>query len=202
MKTLKFIILLILVMSFKIYSQSRTGIIGNLDFTKAIISANALKVNTKNTIGGSFGLFKEYELQNNIFIRPNFLLSYKSIDFNVNFQTDSPILSYIRFEIPIPILYKVDVNYDKVFFGLGPYFILNGLGKYSDGNNLTVGSGYEDIRPLEAGIQFLGGYEITDKNTFFNITYNTGLTSIVNTNGSFATKLSTFGFTIGHFFNR
>ncbi len=176
------------------YAQLRFGITGGLQSSKMHASALGRSISTGSIFGAHVGGVAEYAINDNIFIRPELLLSFKGGTENDGGDLYKLSLTYL--ELPIQGIYKYEIGSGKLVGGIGPYlgFLLGG--KDEDGDPIAVG---DDIKGFDAGLRLLGGYELTDKNLGINLFYNTGLANVVP-GSRVSVKNSTIGLSISYFF--
>lgn len=174
------------------YAQLRFGLTGGLQSSKINISASGLRVNTSGLFGAHVGGVAEYAVNDNVFIRPELLLSFKGGALRDGVDSYKLNLTYI--ELPIQGIYKYEVGSGKLVGGVGPYFGFL-LGGKDDDEPIKVGT---DIKGLDVGLRLLGGYELTDKNLGINLFYNSGLANINPISGA-TIRNSTIGLSVTYF---
>jgi hypothetical protein len=174
------------------YAQLRFGLTGGIQSSKLQVSASGFNVNTSGLFGVHVGGVAEYTVNDNFFIRPELLLSFKGGTLSDGFDKYRTNLTYL--EVPIQAVYKYEVGTGKLVGGIGPYlgFLLGGM---DDDERIEVGT---DVKALDAGLRLLGGYELTEKNLMLNLFYNVGLANI-NPSSSAKLKNSTFGLSVTYF---
>lgn len=175
------------------YAQLRYGLAGGLQSSKVHLSALGLSINTNGMFGAHVGGVAEYAVSDNFFIRPELLLSFKGGTFKNGIDSYKLNLTYL--ELPIQGIYKYEIGSGKLVGGIGPYFGFL-LGGKDDDEPIVVGT---DIKGLDAGLRFLGGYELTEKNLGINLFYNMGLANI-NPDSGAKIRNSTIGVSVTYFF--
>lgn len=110
-------------------------------------------------------------------------------------------INFSYLELPLNLLANFNAGTGKVFVGAGPYaaYALSGNAKVGDlKEDAVFGSGEDEIKRLEFGLNFLGGYQL---NNGLNIHagYGLGLSSLEN-NSSSTTKNRVFSFGLGFMF--
>jgi len=114
-------------------------------------------------------------------------------------------LTFNYLQLPINAAYKFDVGNDsKVFVFAGPYigYALSGKATLGNGSasisgDLPFGSGEDEYKRLDAGVNIGVGYQY-DK-IFFKLQYNQGLTNIMNITGA-SVKNMNFAVSVGYYF--
>lgn len=192
MKKILFLSAILIFAQLTTYAQLRFGITGGLQSSKVNMSASGLTINTSGLFGVHAGGVAEYAVNENFFIRPELLFSLKGGRLKDGSDTYTLSLSYL--ELPIQGVYKYEVGSGKLVGGIGPYFGFL-LGGKDDDEKIEVGT---DIKGLDAGLRFLGGYELTDKNLSLNLFYNSGLANI-NPGSGIKIRNSTIGVSVTYF---
>jgi len=109
----------------------------------------------------------------------------------------SATVSTLYLEVPVNIVGRISAGSGNVFVGAGPYlgYALSGKTKskvsvsgggmsFSDSSeeDMEFGSGEDEMKRIEFGVNFLGGYELKN-GLSVNFGYGLGLSNLVNTSG-------------------
>ncbi len=195
------------------YAQSgkkvRLGIKGGLNFqTINEKKADGTIVDNKIVPRFHIGLTADIEIASDFYLQPNLLFVTKgSKDQAGNTST----LNYV--EIPVHLLYTPTLGDGKLILGMGPYVGIAASGKLKDENDNTtrsleikksVGLGEEGVRPLDAGLNLLAGYELSN-NLNFQFFTQLGLVNIKPafyniSNSKESWKNTGFGISVGYKF--
>ncbi len=173
-------------------------------------NGNKLEYNLKP--GFNAGVNAEIPVAPDYYVQPGVLFSTKG----TKFDDDSKLnLSYV--EIPVNFLYKPTLGANKLLLGFGPYvgFGIGGKLKPNTGNdrdvtfknsitNAELLSGNVFARRLDAGANFLAGYELSSKLSF-QLNAQLGLVKINpeydgNQNDKSSWKNTGFGISAGYRF--
>jgi hypothetical protein len=181
--------------------------------------------------GWRAGIITDHHLFGKFYLQPQLLINTKgyNISFkNTNgnaYQMNhlSRRLTYL--ELQTNLLFKQQAGTGKFFVGAGPYIGrgISGLerfdGDYQDGRTFTSYytikysskepgnpnnqlSGVTYMKPYDAGVNFLAGYELKN-GLFFNAVYSLGLNhQFFGQVGNDGDKNTYFGLSIGYFFKK
>jgi hypothetical protein len=122
---------------------------------------------------------------------------------SVEISTDEASMNISYLELPINFLAKFEAGNGKVFVGAGPYagYALSGNNKSGDfKQDITFGSGDDDFKRFDYGVNFLAGYQL-ESGLNFHAGYGLGLANVANDNYDFDTKAKNKVFAIGVGFN-
>lgn len=118
--------------------------------------------------------------------------------------SESGSINLMYLEIPLNLLANLKVgNTGKVFFGGGPYYAIGIDANTKYGNvkeEVTFGSGDENIKRGEFGFNFLGGYQLNN-GLNFHLGYGLGISSVIpdqEYNVKFKNRVFSFG--LGYMF--
>jgi hypothetical protein len=193
-------------------------------------------VNRKFYLLWQAGVAADIPLTGRFYLQPQLLVSAKGsrseahdLDSTVYWESAVSGKHHMMYlELPLNVLYKHPLGAGKLVVGAGPY-IAYGLGGKSNmaitnrisgnierseikirfKNKTSPGSGYDYYKPLDAGLNFVAGYELGN-GLCFNVNYSLGLTNIspsnVTVNGTTyfynPVRNSYLGITVGLFINR
>jgi hypothetical protein len=127
-------------------------------------------------------------------------------------QSSASLLKIYYLELPVNVLYNFPVKAGKFFIGAGPYLAMgvsatSEIYQSSNGNSTTqsnvksdvsFGSGQNDLRRFDLGINALGGFRF-NKGIELALGFGQGLTNVSNDN-SINAKNQTATVTLGYFF--
>ena len=201
------------------FAQARFGVTAGLNASKLSVSGEEDEMSFDFKAGSQVGVLMDYSINENFSIIPELLFSQRGAKFKISNFEDLDVedldikakatmtLNYLQ--LPVNAAYKFDVGYgSKLFIFAGPYV---GYGisakakgessyegvKVSMSEDLKFGSGEDEIKPFDFGINVGLGYEY--QKIFFKLQYNHGLTNL--NNGSEGTmKNMNVALTAGYFF--
>ena len=176
----------------------RVGIRGGVSFANQEQRLGGQNIENDGVTLCHAGLTSDFELSDNFAVRPELLFSRKGQDFSGSYGgllnvVSNDRLSYLT--LPVTLAFKAEVGPGKVVLGAGPYagLLLGGkretsvtvLGfgpagtrdiRIGDAETTANGPG-DDYRPLDAGVNFQAGYELTEQ-MFILANYSLGLTDV------------------------
>ncbi len=198
----------------EVSGQISFGVKGSFDmFNMTMKDSDGDKSETGLVPRFDAGVFAEFALADEFFIRPELLYATKGM--KLKESSHDPVFHLSYLQLPVFFLYKGALSSGKVLLGFGPYFAM-GIGgkyKYDDSevdvkfkNNVT-GSTVSVLyfKPLDAGAQLMAGYELASG---LSITLNTsmGLSNLTpKYNGEkpeSSVKNVGFGVTLGYLFGK
>jgi hypothetical protein len=209
--------LVLLTASLTAFAQTITyGVKAGVNLSKLTASGNGASVSTQSLAGFHVGGIVDFGFDS-FSIQPALLFSTKggksnstSSDGTSTFTDNGKItLNYL--ELPVNFVYKVPAGDGKVFFGAGPYIGYGLSGKSSShtsgtditttdtNENVTFGSGDNDVKNPDYGVNFLAGYELSQGLTI-NAGYSLGLANLANGSNGVKTKNQVISFSLGYFF--
>jgi hypothetical protein len=160
----------------------------------------------------NLGLNAEIPIAEDFYIQPGLLFATKGAK-DDNYRKINVRLSYL--EIPINLLFKPELGDGKLLLGFGPYIGIAVGGSYTDlnghktqykfANKVTATEASRDIyvRRMDLGLNFLAGYELSNK-VSFQLNAQLGMSSIATkVEGSSRSKVKNtgFGVSVGYRFN-
>ncbi|HEK20286.1 MULTISPECIES: porin family protein [unclassified Mucilaginibacter] len=178
------------------------GIRGGVNFASLSASNGNISISTGSTTTFAAGLFADFKVGTNTTIQP--ALNYTGKGGNIADDGTKVDIKTYYLQVPVNVVYHVPAGFGHVYLGAGPYvaFGLNGKVKGTDGNNtasqdITFGSGPEDFKRVDAGLNGIAGLEF-NSGFLLGINYDLGLTDIGNDGSSeVSTKNRVFGISIG-----
>lgn len=130
--------------------------------------ATGQELENKLKRGFHAGVNAEIPIGPGFYIQPGLLYSMKGAKY---YSGSKLSLNYI--EVPVNLVYKPILGTGNMVLGFGPYVALGVGGKYEDPNGNSVDVVYNkkvdytvaaaQVRPLDAGGNFLAGYEFANK---------------------------------------
>lgn len=188
------------------------GIKGGVNFGKLVISAQGTDLTITSGSNTSFnaGVFADFKLSK-FSIQPSLLFTGKGGKFSSDMMDEEEGTSGFAkvnlyyLQVPVDLLYHVDVVAGDIFFGAGPYIAygITGTTKASDGSNSVsedVKFGSDgDFKSTEAGVNFTAGVKLKG-GLLFNVNYDWGLTNIANDSGEGRLKNRVLGLSVGYAF--
>jgi hypothetical protein len=183
------------------------GVKAGVNFSKLSASSGGVTASSSSTTGFHVGGvadigFGDWSLQ------PGILYSTKGGSYGTSTDGVKLTLNYI--EIPVNVLYNIPAGVGKVFIGGGPYFgwgvsgkgTVTGLGTStgsgSETTNVTFGSGQNDTKNPDYGINILGGFRF-QSGISLSAGYGIGLGNLSN-DSSGSIKNNVLSFSAGYFF--
>lgn len=107
-------------------------------------------------------------------------------------------------EVPVNVVYKFPSKSGGFILGAGPNIGLNLSAKVKGHDEpeeeIKIGSGVDQLKALDFGLNFVTGYEF-NKKLFVQLNYNFGLTNLANISG-FTQRGNQLGLTFGYFFGK
>ena len=167
-------------------------------------------------VGGVVDLgFQAFSIQPGVFFTTKGGKSEETVQFTTPGSGQTTItanskvtLNYI--EVPINFLYNVAAGDNKFYVGAGPYvgYGLSGKGTESDNQNgsettktnVTFGSGQDDVKNPDFGVNFLVGFKFSQGYSI-GANYGLGLSNLSNGGNDSKVKNQVVSFTLGYFFN-
>ena len=192
------------------YAQSLNfGIKAGVNFSKLSASASGVTLTSSTStgfhIGGVVDIgFESWSLQ------PGILYSTKGGTYGSAADGGTAKLTLNYIEVPVNILYNIPVGVGKIFVGGGPYFgygisgtgtttgAFTSTGSGTESQNLTFGSGPNDTKNPDYGVNFLGGIRF-EKGFAVSVGYGLGLGNLSN-DSSGSIKNNVISVSAGYFF--
>ena len=178
------------------------GIRGGVNFAELSASNGNVSVSTGSTTSFAVGVFGDFKV-GDISIQP--ALNYTGKGGNID-DGDGNVVDIKTYylQVPVNLVYHIPAAFGKVYFGAGPYvgYGLSGkakstVGGSSDSEDITFGSGPDDIKRTDFGLNGIAGFEFKG-GLILGVNYDLGLTSINNENtDNTSTKNRVFGVSIG-----
>jgi hypothetical protein len=184
-----------------IQAQIKFGAKVGLNLSTMTMKSSGISLDPKILAGFNIGLISEIPVAGNFKLQPGILYStkgskYKIMDTEVSIGPDFV-------EIPVNILYKIDLSGAKLSLFAGPYFAYAVGGKTKSGGqsaDIKFGSGQnDDMKPFDLGLNIGAGIGI--KNIMLSIQYGFGLTNLapVTTNDT-EMKIKVIGISVAYLF--
>jgi len=118
-----------------------------------------------------------------------------------DFEELKQTINFSYLELPVNLVANFNAGTGKVFVGAGPYaaYALSGNAKAGDlKEDAEFGSGEDQVKRMDFGINFLGGYQLSN-GLNIHAGYGLGLSNLEN-NSNTATKNRVFSFGLGFMF--
>ncbi|HZY36291.1 MAG TPA: outer membrane beta-barrel protein [Mucilaginibacter sp.] len=204
-----FISVSLTIISFAAFSQSTFGVRAGLNI--GALQGSAQGAGTSNTTGSHLSSLIEGYADfrfGNFSLQPALSLTGKGGNVTTG---DGGVGQFALhyFQIPVNLLYHIPVAVNDLYFGGGPYLAFGTGGTLSvngpagvDSEDVTYG-GNGDFSNNDSGIDMIAGLKLKSR-WVFNLSYDLGLSNILNANGPESglgtIKTRTFGFSAGYAF--
>ncbi len=172
------------------HAQTSYGVKAGLTLPKIKLTSDAANMSYTSNASTNFylGGYASIFAVPNFAIQPGLSLQGKGGEVNVgDFQVDasgSATISILSIEIPVNAVYYIPTGTaGSVFIGAGPYLGFNLSAKAKSGNfsqDINIGSGVQEIKRIDYGANFLGGYKLSG-GFLFNVGYGLGISNMDNT---------------------
>lgn len=196
------------------FAQTTTfGVNAGANFSKLTSSADGGSASTQSLTGFHVGGVVDIGFSEQFSIQPGLLFSTKggkssyNIDVDgTNFSGSAKItLNYL--EVPVNFIYKAPAGEGNVFIGAGPYVgyglsassSVTGDGATQDGEGTKFGSGDDDIKRVDFGVNFLVGYQLK-QGLAISAGYGLGIANLSNSSDNGNTKNQVVTVSLGYFF--
>jgi hypothetical protein len=183
------------------------GVKAGVNFSKLSASSQGFTASSSSSTGFHVGGvadigFGDWSLQ------PGILYSTKGGSYGGTTDGVKLTLNYI--EVPVNVLYNIPIGVGKVSIGGGPYFgwglsgkgtvtgSATSTGSGTETTNVTFGSGQNDTKNPDYGINILGGFRF-QSGISLSAGYGIGLGNLSN-DSSGNIKNNVLSFSIGYFF--
>jgi hypothetical protein len=219
-----FLSFILLLVSFVTYAQSPTfGIRGGIDFANLLVGSlidadGSNPTSTSNSIKTfSVGVFADFRF-GNFSLQPTLVYAGKGGTFieNEGGLTQQFNLHYL--ELPVNIIYHIQVPIGNIYLGVGPYFAKGVNGKLlNSGPDLIIAAQQNSYIPpsentnfggtnfftkADAGFDGIVGFQFKN-GLLINLNYDLGMANIINNNGprsGAVYKTRTLGLSLGYTF--
>jgi hypothetical protein len=173
---------------------------GNLDNQKVSVSNGSIYA-SDNLRGYHAGLIGELDLGSNFYLQPQVLFSRKgAMHFSSTGAHETKVrMSYV--ELPVNVVYKLDLPFGKVFAGAGGAFSYAVGGKQEQNGVSTkiYRSGVREWKREDLSLTFTAGVEF-DNGLFASINSQKGLFD-VHKASDVTVKNKTLSVSVGYFIN-
>lgn len=174
------------------HAQFKAGIIGGISSTHQRINLHegSFYAGEKQR-GFSAGLTGDLKLAGNFYLQPQLLYSRKVSSLNSSNNNGDAMLKLSYIELPLSVLYKVDLPFGKAFGGAGAAFGYAIKGRMEqNGNKNNIYSNSNDWNRKDLSMRFTTGIEFN--NGFFaSLTSQKGLVNISKVDGTSIKNRST-----------
>ncbi|HEX5024969.1 MAG TPA: porin family protein [Agriterribacter sp.] len=181
-------------------AQFRVGVKagGNLSNQQISVPSGSLYTG-KDVAGYHVGVLSEFMIARNVYLQPQLLFTRKGASL---FQSTEKGMAKLRInylELPVTVLYKVQLPFGKIFGGAGAAFSYAISGSQSqDGNTTNIFSGTQHWQREDISLCFTAGMEFNN-GIFISMNSEKGLMNVYQTDGITAKNKSrsvTVGYTI------
>ena len=179
-------------------SAQRLGVKAGLNIANATYEISDADLSTKSLTGPLFGLVADFNLANEWSLNSGLLYTQKGIKMDFGGIEAKIPVSYL--EIPANFAYKYELESIALFAQAGPYAAIGLSAKAKAGGEeekIEFGSGDEQIKQLDAGLNIGAGIEIGQLQ--LNANYGFGLINIENADEA-KMKHSVFSISLAYFF--
>ena len=209
--------LLIIVVAFtmttKSFAQVKYGVKAGLNLANILAKDNDYTYSDdySTRIGIHLGVTAELPISEKFSLQGGLLYSTKGYRFSLDdssgnsIESFSVILQY--YEIPINVIYKIELGGLKLCLNAGPYlgYAFRGVAKDSEGYSEDLNIGYtddDDIKALDFGFNIGAGVELNDKITI-GLQYGLGLTNTASyTENGYRVNNRVIGISFGYMFGQ
>jgi hypothetical protein len=182
-------------------AQIKFGPKVGLNLSTMTLKSSGISIDPKTHVGFNVGVISEITLAGKLALQPGIFYSAKGSKYTLGEESGTFSPSFV--EIPVNVLYKIDVGGLKVFVNAGPYFAYGVGGKIKSGGesqDIKFGStDSDDLKPLDIGLNIGAGVEIS--NIIISANYGLGLANLspVTTDDT-EMKIKVIGFSLGYLF--
>lgn len=179
-------------------AQVKFGVKAGLNFAKQTASVSGGSVSTNSMTGFHAGIISEFNLSENLVLQPGLLFSQKGAKISFGGSDYTDIYNYL--DIPINLMYKINVDGAKILLFTGPSlsYALSGKEKVGDNSvDIEFGSGDNQMRRFDLGFGIGGGLEFGSIQATAN--YNFGLANISNSTDA-KLKNNVFSISVAYLF--
>ena len=145
------------------------------------------------------GVVADIPLTSNLYLQPQLQYTQKGAKYTAAFGTDAKLtMHYV--EVPVNLLYKINVPFGKVYGGAGPVISYGFAGKIANnGQTNKLYSADKNWNRLDVSANAVAGVEFN--NGFFaNVNYQRGFRDI-NKSDAVTVKNRSAGLTVGYLLN-
>lgn len=149
--------------------------------------------------------FADLPIATNFSIQPGVSLQGKGnkVEGSATGVTGSATINTMSIEIPVNAVYYIPTGSGSLFLGAGPYVGFNVSGEQklegsflgasgSAKSDIEFGSADNEMKTVEAGANFLGGYKFSN-GFLINAGYGLGMTNLYNTGDTRSNRVLSFG---------
>jgi len=201
--------LMILLTAFGLSAQTSIGINAGASSSNVTIKSGFLSASPTSKTGITVGIAVDAPFSSNFSFQP--ALNFVQKGYRIKDETGKETVNLNYLEVPMNFVYYTQKN-EGFFIGAGPSFAygLSGRDKYNatgmpgDNQKIKFGSGADQVKAFELGVNGLAGYKLKG-GLVISGNYNLGLSKINNDDGSGdvgTVKNKYFSVKIGYFLNR
>ena len=185
------------------FAQMDFGVTAGLNVSNETMKSGSVSLEPDWKAGFQVGVFMDYALTPQLSLIPELLFTQRGMKLEMEFLgekvSSSETVNYIQ--LPINFAYKLDLGDGQSLFPfVGPYvgYAISGTDKSGDeSQKIKFGSGEEEMKPLDFGLNLGVGYQYT--NIVFKAQYNLGLANLANTS-DFTVKNTNIAVSVGYIF--
>ncbi|WP_374164362.1 porin family protein [Arcticibacter sp. MXS-1] len=181
----------------------RFGVKTGINFATLKMKSGEYSSSNSSVTSFHFGGFVDVPVSARLSIQPGLTLSGKGMKMGEDDDDTKANLMYV--DVPVNAVTRIDAGPGKVFLGAGPYlgYGLSGKIKGPDGKQDVKFGKDEELRRLDLGLGFIGGYQLPSGFNF-NLGYQLGIKDIEpeagNDNSESSTKNRVFSISVGYLF--
>ncbi|MEP7254027.1 MAG: porin family protein [Ginsengibacter sp.] len=190
MKLTFLMMLLIFLITFSLSAQTTIGITAGVSFANVTAKAQGISASPKLKTGFTAGIVLNAPLSANFNFQPALNFVQKGYKVKDDVGTETVTFNYL--EVPLDFVYSTKRN-EGFFIGAGPSIAYGisgmdklkyaGSGMPDDNQKVKFGSGVDEVKGLDFGINAIAGYRLTG-GLMIGANYNLGLSKINNDDGS------------------
>lgn len=208
MKKITLLLFLCGIISFSFAQSLNFGIKAGVNFSTLAASSSGITLTSSSSTGFHVGAVADIGFAN-LSLQPGILYSTKGGTYG-DASSGTAKLTFNYLEIPVNLLYNIPIVVGKIFVGGGPYVGIGVSGKAtlsgaatstgsgSESQNITFGSGPNDTKNPDYGVNFLGGVRFKS-GLALSVGYGLGLGNLSNDNSG-KIKNNVVSVSIGYFF--
>lgn len=182
--------------------RGRFGVRAGVNLAKETYEESGISLTLDNQAGFLAGLVYEYPMTDQLYLGTGLLFSQKGGKIDSGGESMKETLNYL--DLPVNLIFKADLKGPKLIVEAGPQLSLavSGKDKYemggiSESEDIKFGSGEDEMKNLDFGMNLGGGVEFMDLQ--LKVNYVIGLSDISNfSEGSVKNKV--LAFSLSYFF--
>lgn len=205
--TLKYAIVLCLLFAFTgLQGQIKFGAKAGLNLSTMSLKYGGISLSPKTLIGFNVGVISDISLGKSLSLQPGIFFSTKGSKFKVGAGTETYEMTWAPtyIEVPVNVLYNIDLSVTKLFIYAGPYFAYGIGGKIKETGygsyDISYGSGTDDDqKPFDIGVNVGAGVNLSG--FLISLQYGLGIANLAPSKENEADlKNRTFSISVGYLF--